>query len=273
MEDDNQLYNLSRRKVLGGLGAVGLASAGAGLGTSAYFTDTESLNNNTLTAGELDLVVDWVTGVDQGSATPAQPTASGTIDGNPSNYSYEVSDVKPGDSGVLAFCPKIVDNPAWLWFGSDGVTDYENEQSEPEAEVDATAGAEEGELSESIIVSVAYADSVAIEDGEVVCTNEAVLNYPADFTLADLAAELESGFLLDADRSTQEVDAYPASPDAETQTGPCICVHWELPTTVGNEVQTDSLTMDFDLVAVQERHNPNGNASGANPFNTTTTSN
>ncbi|MFC7199653.1 vWA domain-containing protein [Halospeciosus flavus] len=56
---DKQLYNLSRRKLLGGLGAVGLASAGAGLGTSAYFNDTESFQNNTLQAGELDLKLDY----------------------------------------------------------------------------------------------------------------------------------------------------------------------------------------------------------------------
>ncbi|MDQ2053891.1 SipW-dependent-type signal peptide-containing protein [Halobellus sp. H-GB7] len=52
-------FDLSRRKVLGALGAVGAASAGAGLGTTAYFNDTESFEGNTLTAGELDLKVDW----------------------------------------------------------------------------------------------------------------------------------------------------------------------------------------------------------------------
>jgi predicted ribosomally synthesized peptide with SipW-like signal peptide len=59
MTDDPQLYNLTRRKVLAGLGAVGLASAGAGLGTSAYFSDRESFENNMLRAGELDLLLDW----------------------------------------------------------------------------------------------------------------------------------------------------------------------------------------------------------------------
>ena len=59
MTDDKQLYNLSRRKVLAGIGAVGLASAGAGLGTSAYFSDRETFQNNSLVAGELDLLVDW----------------------------------------------------------------------------------------------------------------------------------------------------------------------------------------------------------------------
>jgi predicted ribosomally synthesized peptide with SipW-like signal peptide len=45
--------------MLAGLGAVGLASAGAGLGTSAYFSDREEFNSNQFVAGELDLLVDW----------------------------------------------------------------------------------------------------------------------------------------------------------------------------------------------------------------------
>ncbi|WP_276256492.1 SipW-dependent-type signal peptide-containing protein [Halomontanus rarus] len=52
-------FELSRRKVLAGLGAIGVGSAGAGLGTTAYFTDEESFENNVLTAGELDLRIDW----------------------------------------------------------------------------------------------------------------------------------------------------------------------------------------------------------------------
>jgi len=63
MSNDNtdgpQLYNLSRRRVLAGLGAIGLASAGAGLGTSAYFSDQETFTNNSLVAGSLDMKVDW----------------------------------------------------------------------------------------------------------------------------------------------------------------------------------------------------------------------
>ncbi|MGM0590714.1 MAG: VWA domain-containing protein [Halobacteriota archaeon] len=58
MTNDNRI-NISRRKVLAGLGTIGLASAGAGLGTSAYFSDREDFEDNTLVAGELDLKVDW----------------------------------------------------------------------------------------------------------------------------------------------------------------------------------------------------------------------
>jgi hypothetical protein len=50
---------LSRRNILAGMGAVGAAGAGAGLGTSALYFDEESFANNSITAGELDLKMDW----------------------------------------------------------------------------------------------------------------------------------------------------------------------------------------------------------------------
>ena len=58
-DNDTQLYSLSRRKMLAGIGVVGLASAGTGLGTSAFFSDEEEFVDNSLVAGELDLLVDW----------------------------------------------------------------------------------------------------------------------------------------------------------------------------------------------------------------------
>jgi predicted ribosomally synthesized peptide with SipW-like signal peptide len=50
---------LTRRRVLAGIGTVGLASAGAGLGTSAYFSDRERFTSNELAAGTLDLKLDY----------------------------------------------------------------------------------------------------------------------------------------------------------------------------------------------------------------------
>jgi predicted ribosomally synthesized peptide with SipW-like signal peptide len=260
---------LTRRRVLAGLGTVGVASAGAGLGTSAYFSDTESFENNTLTAGELNLVVDWWTDVDQGMAGTSMN--SGTLDGNPADYTYEVTDVKPGDTGTLAFCPKIIDNPAWLWFGSDdGLTDYENGLTEPEADVDDTTGEGNGELSENVKVDVYYASGVTMGDQQISCDHIRQMNNPEDYTMADLAADMQNGFLIDGDVGTDAASgtqAYPASPDDETQTGPCICLEWEVPASVGNVIQTDSFEFDFSLVAMQQRNNPGG--SGNNPYNQT----
>jgi predicted ribosomally synthesized peptide with SipW-like signal peptide len=59
MTNDPKSYTLSRRKMLAGIGVVGLASAGTGLGTSAFFSDEEEFVDNSLVAGELDLLVDW----------------------------------------------------------------------------------------------------------------------------------------------------------------------------------------------------------------------
>ncbi|MFW5919675.1 MAG: SipW-dependent-type signal peptide-containing protein, partial [Halanaeroarchaeum sp.] len=58
MSDKNGL-EISRRKALAGIGGIGVASAGAGLGTSAYFSDEESFEDNSLTAGDLDLKLDY----------------------------------------------------------------------------------------------------------------------------------------------------------------------------------------------------------------------
>jgi predicted ribosomally synthesized peptide with SipW-like signal peptide len=57
--DDDTGFDLTRRKVLGALGSIGVASAGAGLGTSAYFSDQETFTNNSLVAGSLDVKVSW----------------------------------------------------------------------------------------------------------------------------------------------------------------------------------------------------------------------
>ena len=57
--NDPKLNSLSRRSILGGIGAVGIASAGAGLGTSAFFSDEEEFMNNRLQAGTLDLKLDY----------------------------------------------------------------------------------------------------------------------------------------------------------------------------------------------------------------------
>ncbi|MFA9427962.1 SipW-dependent-type signal peptide-containing protein [Natronorubrum sp. A-ect3] len=59
MTETNDTLGLSRRKILGSIGAIGVASVGAGLGTSAYFSDRESFEGNTLTAGELQLYGSW----------------------------------------------------------------------------------------------------------------------------------------------------------------------------------------------------------------------
>ena len=262
--------NLSRRKILGATVAVGVAGAGAGVGTSALFSDEESFEDNSITAGELDLYVDYTTSVDQDGAGTSSTTGSGTIQGGESGQ-YQIADVKPGDSGELVFDPKIVDNSGWVFVGSaDGVTDYENGQTEPEEDVDGSGGGNldngtndgnpNGELSEAIQVTVKYEDPNG---------GERELNNPADYTLADLFKELESGFLLDGEPFSGDptgTQPYPSSPNQTTQNGPGVVIEWEVPTSVGNEIQSDAVEFDITFAALQSRNN----GEPENPFADTT---
>ena len=269
MTQDNQpqLYSLSRRKMLAGLGAVGLASAGAGLGTSAYFSDEESFENNTLTAGTLDLRVRYEASYDSdGAVENMADSAMGTQDGDPAGMFYDLDDVKPGDSGHVEFCFDIVDNPAYMWACGD-LSQAENGMNEPEMAVDDTPDI--GELGDSIVARLSYCDEV---DGEFVEGEEIVSG-----SLVDVIAAISSGAALDGDGvagllpgEQSPYDEEVVVDEEEYITGACICLFWEIPYEVGNEIQSDSLTMSFEFHALQARHN-DGTTNPCTPSITTRT--
>lgn len=68
-------------KILASLLMIGLVIGIAGAGTWAYFSDTESVNENTFTAGTLDLKI------------------SNLDDESTTKLPFEIENVKPGDSG------------------------------------------------------------------------------------------------------------------------------------------------------------------------------
>ncbi|NHN61155.1 MULTISPECIES: TasA family protein [Halorussus] len=82
MFDDDSSVSLTRRRLLGGLVAIGGAGAASGAGTFAYFSDTESSTGNTIDAGTLDLTV-------SDSGADFSDGVSGT---------WTISNAKPGDS-------------------------------------------------------------------------------------------------------------------------------------------------------------------------------
>lgn len=85
MSDEISRYELTRRKLLGGVAATGAAAVGAGAGTMALFSDTEQSTGNSISAGTLDLVV---ADSDEGFGDGVSAT-------------WTLSNAKPGDS-VLA---------------------------------------------------------------------------------------------------------------------------------------------------------------------------
>ena len=255
MNDDT--IGLSRRKMLVGLGAVGVASAGAGLGTTAYFNDTESFNGNSLTAGELDLFVHVDYSEDQGSYAQYSTDPGTFINGNVVGgdeegepLSIQVSDLKPGDSGEGEFCFSIVDNPAYMWMCGELTANDENGMTEPEMDDDETPG---GDLADAMAVTVSY----CTPDGEV--GDEIVSG-----SLAEVMDALIEGVPLSgdgdasaavADRPAFEGVTEPFVDGAPNVAEQCVCFEWVVPTGVENEIQTDSVMFDFEFYAVQSRHN------------------
>jgi len=118
MSDDNSgsTIELNRRRVLGALGTIGVASAGAGAGTFALFSDTESSTGNSISAGTLDLTTSNQTSIEV-NVTDVQPgyftsgtttlNNAGSLDGSLDIYLDNVSedadggtdDTDPDDGG------------------------------------------------------------------------------------------------------------------------------------------------------------------------------
>jgi len=253
--------DLTRRRLLGGLGAIGVASAGAALGTSAYFSDEESFTGNSLSAGEMDLFVHYAyEGYQDGAETanvsgPAEGTVQGNADvanGEQAPVGFEIGDVKPGDDGTLEYCFSIVNNPAHLWAGGELTANDENTVTEPEASADA----ENNDPNGSIEGDGELADAIQVTLGS--CGDADVPGLPIQGTLAEVLDQLnEEGAYLgvfDGGDSSEE-------PTDER----CICLEWEVPTDVGNEIQSDSVAFDVIFHAEQERHNENPDS----PFNAT----
>ena len=140
MTNDNEKLDLSlsRRRVLGGLGAIGVASAGAGLGTTAFFSDSESFEGNTIATGELDLLVDWQQTYDYGEGrqfVSAHPDHDGdgeqsiVVDGQVLRYS-DFPDEDDEDSNGANIPELNCENVPPLeeaTFGTDPVTGEEME--------------------------------------------------------------------------------------------------------------------------------------------------
>jgi predicted ribosomally synthesized peptide with SipW-like signal peptide len=111
-------FELSRRKALAALGSIGVASAGAGLGTSAYFSDQETFENNRLVAGELDLKMDWEEHYSDWSAdenTDRQEADGGESEDDDGTGEFEVLMEEPENTdGYRAFPPGASDPLIWV---------------------------------------------------------------------------------------------------------------------------------------------------------------
>jgi predicted ribosomally synthesized peptide with SipW-like signal peptide len=294
-DDKPQLYNLSRRKMLAGLGAVGLASAGAGLGTSAYFSDAEILSGNIFTAGTLNMVVNanvvaannyWVNQGALGLST--------TADDEEAVVGLQVDDIKPGDWAIVCFEIEVGDNPGYVQVCTEEFAETGGANTEPEraAEGDAdndadlgefllttvwqdysgptngSTGGTRGDLSTldpvfnnaSNMLGLGYGapDTGGVVDGDTHYTTAREANAVLDAANGGYIVKDDNGDIIvvgDDDGSD------PAVPDSYV-----FYLLVELPYAVGNVVQGDTVAFDLVFKTEQVRNNetPFENDSGGN---------
>ena len=179
MSDDNSssTIELNRRRVLGALGTIGVASAGAGAGTFALFSDTESSSGNSVQAGTLNLTADG----NDGAATT-------TLD---------VTGAAPGESGTETTTLRNTGNiDGYLNVTVDAVSSAENGLSEPERDAgDSSTGSNSGELAEYVNLNLGFADDFGA--GNVLAMENVQFN--PNTLLGDGPKDLEVEWEIDED--------------------------------------------------------------------------
>lgn len=265
-------YELSRRKTLAGLATIGAAGAGAGLGTSALFSDEETFEDNLVAAGELNMQVAAHVR-DQNDPLPMVELDSGsnpqdTADGNA--VTITASDLKPGDWFVIQWDVVVCSNPAYVQVTSLEA-DFENEEGDtPDSE---TGTSEPGDLGDALLTSVwhSYAPTsngdTRSELGDLDPTtdreNSGLESYQnpdedgdtgagAHYTTTNEAHDVYA----DGVTLTDQQSGDPLTVGCQDGNGATYFQLFELPTAVGNEIQGDALTFTLRFNAEQVRNNP-----------------
>ncbi|MBO4247646.1 hypothetical protein IL252_07430 [Halomicrobium sp. IBSBa] len=280
MSDKNsQLYNLSRRKMLAGLGAVGLASAGAGIGTSAFFSDREEFENNVLTAGTLDMSVSAeVVAANDYWVDNGELSISAVADAEDAVMGLVVDDIKPGDWAIVCFEIEVGDNPGYVQVCTEEFVETGGANPEPEQEAEGDTD-NDADLGEYLLTTVwqSYDDSGAKTGLSTLdpvfnnASNQLGLPYGAPdldgvvaadthFTNAREAdailAAANGGYIIkDAQGVPLPIGSDSAGEDPDVADTYEFCLLIELPYAVGNVVQGDSVGFDLVFKTEQVRNN------------------
>ncbi len=282
MPDNNQnsKISLSRRKILAGTGAIGASGLAAGLGSQAFFNDSEQIGNNQLVAGELDLKVGWeVRYFDWIDSTPQVISESDLTD-DPGPI-VQLEDVKPGDVIVHTLNARITGNPAFLSIDCS-LTDSDNGITEPEdmvdGDLDGSDGTPGGDLGDALRAVVWFDDGDGLPQeiwaGDFPDTMDEFIMAVGDagqpsevFDLdspnlagAGTAVEMcQDSRLLDPRINGHLADEFPDKvcyESAETESiGVLLWVPNDIPGVNDNIIQTDRCEYGIRFSAVQCRHN------------------
>jgi len=190
-------------------------------GTWAFFSDTETSNDNTWTAGTLNLV-----NVIAGTAVDTDVVVTEQADGLNDKVQFgTVTPIVPGDSGTLTFTltnqgttDGFLTIDAATTFGEGGAA------TEPEAvdEGGTPVGLDTG-------IKVWVTKTIGETTTNILGATDAYV------AMSGLAAALDA-----------EVDVAMAAADVIIYE-----LHWEVPTSVGNEIQGDTAELDITFTLNQ----------------------
>jgi hypothetical protein len=117
-------------------------------GTGAFFSSGNTSSGNTFANGILDLKIDnesYVTSTSTGNLIASPFTSWAEVSSLIGKYFFKFIDLKPGDVGEDTISLHVANN-AWVCMSIKETSTPENGLTEPEASLDATAGAQDGEL-------------------------------------------------------------------------------------------------------------------------------
>ena len=273
------------KKIVTSLALITMIGSALAFGaTKAFFSDTETSTANTFTAGAIDLKVDnesYYNGL-------ISNATSWSLKDLTIEKFFNFLDLKPDDYGEDTVSLHVETNDAYLCANITLKTNNENGQTEPEALVDTTTGATQGELA-GLVNFMWWADDGdnVFESDEHVISKGPIgglpLGQPYYLSLADYNQNMWTGQSGPIPGMTTKylgkawcfgtMGTAPVAQDGgdkgrspagnnngntvsgEPEDGGFTCDG----TALGNESQTDSLTADVTFEAVQARNNPTFN--------------
>jgi predicted ribosomally synthesized peptide with SipW-like signal peptide len=249
------------KKILISLSVIGAVAAIAVGGTIAYFSDTETSTGNTFTAGSLDLKVDNTCYYNKlADGQPNCPmiqdnnggivTTWASTDLGVSHKFFYFDDVKPGDYGEDTIS-LTVDNDACLKLDIANLVNNDNTCTEPESadDPDGVTCGTTGELQENVLFTMWLDQGVTPGFQGPQDLSECDNDYIAQFEPVII-----SEGPIDPQGETWDLNAYGGAYLLADQKA-CFGVSWRVPSTVGNEIQSDSLVGDMIFNVIQKRHN------------------
>lgn len=235
------------KRVILSLAIIGIVSAIVVGVTTAYFSDTETSSGNTFTAGSIDLKIDC-------RGTDCDFPLKDLV-GDPFFHS---TDIKPGDSGEATVSFHVYDNNAWARMKITNLHNYEYGCTEPEEESGDTTcdspGDGKGELDENLYFTV-WIDEGSTPGWQCPENQPACNDDPKEGN--NILDPEEQAVVPSLPLSQLSVDEWILFPEeVEASKTHYIGVKWEVPTDVGNIIQSDSLVGEIIIEVVQSRNNP-----------------